>query len=115
MLNISEEQLAVLRVAQLNRFNDKIYTEIKSRLNDELQNITDHNLKDRIQYAIDTAPMYSFTTEKNVTRYAFLVAILGKGFQEDSCYSWLVSILESKNPPAARLDQLSHIILMENR
>lgn len=115
MLNISEEQLAVLRVAQLNRFNDKVYTEIKRRLSDELQNITDHNLKDRVQYAIDTASKYGFTTEKDVTRYAFLVAILDKGFQEDSCYSWVISILESKEFPTARLDQLSHIILMENR
>jgi hypothetical protein len=111
MLVISKEQLETIKAVQLSQFKKKLYIEIKQRLSsDDLFNISDTELRTRIEYAIDSASDYDLIEEKNVIRYAFLVAILGTYFHKKSINDWMVSILKSPITASNRLDQLTQVI-----
>jgi len=110
MLVISEKQLEIMNAVQSSRFQDKLYAEIEQRLSSDLPNVSNTELRARIEYAVNTASQYNFIEEQDVIRYAFLVAVLGTDFHKNPMNNWMMAILHSRKSANARLDQLAKVI-----
>lgn len=110
MLKIRKEQYEELGKISLKRFEDSMVEHIKEFFPNYYEIYEEPTIRKVIQYGIDRAENYGFTTERNVSLYVNLMFMLGSNFDVDPQLPWVVAILKDQLiiDPSTRIDRLSN-------
>jgi len=108
MLKIRKEQSDELAKIAIKRFEDSMVVHIKEFFPKYFEIMGKPIIRNVIQYGIDRAEDYDFTTERDVSLYISLMIMLGSNFDVDPQLPWAGRILtdESIQDSIARIDRL---------
>lgn len=114
MLKIRKEQYEELGKISLKRFEDSMVEHIKEFFPKYYEVLGEPTIHKVIQYGIDRAESYGFTSERDVCLYINLIFLLGSNFDTDLQIPWAGAILKNETivVPFTRIDRL-HDEVME--
>lgn len=108
MLEIRNEQMEVFERIAVKDFEDRTVEFIKEYFPKPYEILGETRIREIIQYGIEQAEIYEFTTERNIQLYISFMFMLGSGFDTDPQYPWALQILndEEISDEDMRMDQL---------
>lgn len=109
MLKIRKEQYEELGKISLKRFEDSMVEHIKEFFPEHYEILSEPTIRRVIQYGVEQAEKYGFTTERDVCLYINTMIMLGSNFDTDLQLPWAAEILddESITESITRVDLLS--------
>ncbi|MBN2592658.1 MAG: hypothetical protein JXA81_04050 [Sedimentisphaerales bacterium] len=96
MLKIRKEQNDELAKVALKRFEDDMVIHIKKYFPKYYEIMGEPTVRKVIQYSIEKAETYGFTTERDVCLYINLVFLLGSNFDTDLQIPWAAATLKDE-------------------
>ncbi len=108
MLKIRPEQMEELSKVTLKAFEDDMVEHIKEFFPKYYEIMGEPTIRNVIQYGVDRAEEYEFTSQRDVCLYINLMFFLGSDFDVDPQLRWVEAILrdETITDPATRIDTL---------
>lgn len=108
MLHIRKEQNEELGKIALKRFEDSMVKHIKEFFPKYYEVLGEPTVRKAIQYGIERAESYGFTSERDVCLYINLIFLLGSNFDTDLQLPWTAEILndETITDSVTRIDRL---------
>jgi len=96
MLKIRKEQLDELTRVSLKRFENDTVEHIQEFFPKYYEVLGEPTVREVIEYGIDRAESYGFTSERNVSLYINLLFLLGSDFETDMQLPWAATVLNDK-------------------
>ena len=113
MLTIRKEQVDSLKSIPTTRFQEEMIEHIKEYFPKQYEILGKDKTVNAIQYTLERAKSYKFTTKRNACLYIGLAFMLGSNFDLDPQYPWATNILSdiSIYHPVKIIDQLDQAAL----
>jgi len=108
MLRIRKEEYEELGKISLKRFENSMLEHIREFFPRHYEILGEPTIRKVIQYGVDRAENYGFTTEQDVCLYINLMLMLGGNFDTDVQLPWATAILnnETITDSVTRIDRL---------
>jgi hypothetical protein len=106
VLTIRPEQLKVLSQAEVQKFEDWVFTHLHKFFPKECAALGEPKLRESIQHGIRRAAHYGITARRDVCKYIDLMIVFGRDFDTDSRSRWAGEILGKRASSAAKMQAL---------
>ena len=117
MLTIRKQQMAVLEARLARQFRIGLRRHVREELEAEAKDITDSELDQMIQQAVERGRSYEVTAERDVSLFLDLMILKGRDFDRDPKFLWARKILVDKElDGAAKMKAIyGRLAVLENR
>lgn len=106
MLVIRKAQMKAMNKPQVEVFVKKLIEQLKGSFPVQCETFGDENLRKAVDYCLDRAEKLGFETEADLSAFTTLLFTFGRDFDAAPEYSWASCILNSKDSPEKKMEEL---------
>jgi|SRR5580692_2988489 hypothetical protein len=106
MFTLREKQMEVFVLIELKKFEDRVLEHVREFFPRKIENLSEENIREGIQYGIKRAAVYGIVAERDVLKYIDLAVVLGRDFDIDTRIAWASEILKTSNSSGAKIESL---------
>jgi len=106
MLVFRKEQMRAMAQATLEAFQGRLTEQIREDFPSDAEALGSEKLKSVVRGGVEKALAYGFETERDLSRYLYLMFTFGAGFDKDPAFPWAREILALEAAPDSKMQQL---------
>jgi hypothetical protein len=106
MLIIRKEQMRAMALQSLEEFESRLTAYITEDFPEQAEALGTANLRKAVHDGVNKALDYSFETERDLSKYVYIMFTLGRDFDKDPEFPWAGEILRADSGSPLRMERL---------
>lgn len=109
-MKVHSIQIEQMRSDTRKAFYDRLSSDVTAFMADADPATSTEVVRERLNAAYATAELDGVRTEREITRYAHILAAFPAGYRESPDTLWLVKMLQSMDDAEVKLDRISAVL-----